>query len=207
MNAAREATAQASKLLRESLFTLNFALKEAVRHHTVDLNTLKDDISAELETAGKLRTRLKLAEEDRERVEQTKREALERQMMRKSELEGKLGEGSRKRVNAGLRSKRSISVLEDLQRQKGLQRALELRTLSALSLLKEITHYVQEYTGREDFTVPSNQNQYMQELGAIQQECRELYAAEQRFQLTASTDPRQILPYTRSTVNSTWQLL
>jgi len=126
-------------------------------------------------------------------------------MMRKSELEMKLVEGNGKRVKAEMRSKRSIAVLEELQLQKGLQRVLEQRTTSALSLLKEISHYVQEFTDREDFTVPSSQNQYMQELSVIQRECVELYAAEQRFQQTADTDPRQILPYTRSTVNNTQQ--
>lgn len=153
MNSARETTAKGSKHLRESIFSLNFALKDAARRHTIDLNTYKDDISAELEKSEKLETKLKHTKEKGERDKQTLTEALEREMMRKSELEMRLVESSGKRMKAELRSERSKGTLEALHREKSIQTALKQRTITALSLLKEITGYVQAFTDREDFTV------------------------------------------------------
>jgi hypothetical protein len=74
-------------------------------------------------------------------------------MMRKSELEMRLVETNGKRMKAELRSERSKATLEALRRENSIQTALKQRTISALSLLKEITGYVQAFTDREDFTV------------------------------------------------------
>lgn len=73
--------------------------------------------------------------------------------MRKSELEMRLVEENGKRMKAELRAERSKAALEGLEREKGVQKAIKQRTISALSLLKEITGYVEAFTDREDFTV------------------------------------------------------
>lgn len=152
-NKGLEDTVKGAKALRETIFSLNFALKDASRRHVIDLAILKENTLIQLEAKQKLEQTHKSAVQIREISIQKHIESLENVAMRRSELEEKLLVAENKRKKAENRAKIAGKVVENVKKEREKWVELEGKVRSAVGLVKDIADYVKEFTNRESFTV------------------------------------------------------